>query len=104
MLLPVALDPRFVNPAAYGDLLAAALAIISIIALRRKWAIAIPLVWIFNIEGSLDLLNALIQGGCYNTSGEFGATYFIPVVIVPALLVTHYLIFLLLLRRSGSAD
>ncbi len=100
----VAMDPRFANPAAYGDLLAAVLAILSIIALRRGWAIAIPLVLIFNIEGSLDLLNALFQGGRYHTSGEFGATYFIPVVIVPALLVIHYLIFVVLLRRSGSSD
>ncbi len=95
----VALDPRFANPAAYGDLLAAVLAIIAIIALRFKWAIAIPLVWIFNIIGTLDLLNALFQGVRYVADGQFGAMYFIPALIVPALLVTHYLIFVVLLRR-----
>ena len=99
-----ALAPRFANPAAYGDLLAAALALIAIMALRLRWTIAMPLVWIFNIEGSLDLLNALFQGFLYTSNGHLGATYFIPAVIVPALLVTHVVIFVLLLRRdSGDA-
>ncbi len=53
------LDSRFAIPAAYGDLLAALLALIAIMALRLRWAMAIPLVWVFNIEGSLDLLNAV---------------------------------------------
>ena len=95
----VALDPRFANSAAYGDLLAAVLAIVAIIALRRTWAVAIPLVWIFNIIGTLDLLNALFQGVRHVADGQFGAMYFIPALIVPALLVTHYLIFVVLLRR-----
>ena len=41
------LDPRFANPAAYGDLLAAVLALMAIVALRREWRAAIPLVWMF---------------------------------------------------------
>ncbi len=53
------LDSRFAIPAAYGDLLAALLALVAIMALRLRWAMAIPLVWVFNIEGSLDLLNAV---------------------------------------------
>ena len=94
------LDPRFANPAAYGDLLAAILALIAIMALNLRWRIAIPLVWIFNIEGSLDLLNALFQGLRHNLDGQLGATYFIPAVIVPALLVAHFMIFVLLLRKE----
>ncbi len=93
-----ALDPRFANPAAYGDLLAAALALAAVVALRSNFAFAIPLVWIFNIEGFLDLLNALFQGLRYTPDGHLGATYFIPAVIVPALLVTHVMVFVLLLR------
>ena len=38
------LDPRFANPAAYGDLLAALLALLCVLALRRGWRTAIPLV------------------------------------------------------------
>jgi hypothetical protein len=96
------LDPRFAGPAAYGDLLAAALALAALLALRLDWPIAIPLVWIFNIQGTLDLLNALFQGFRYNPIGHFGATYFIPAVVVPALLVTHAIVFWLLLKRQAQ--
>jgi hypothetical protein len=97
-----ALDPRFANPAAYGDLIAALLAILAIFALRLSWRAAIPLVWLFNIEGTLDLLNALFQGLRYTENGHLGATYFIPAVIVPVLLVTHYMVFILLLRKPRT--
>jgi len=96
------LDPRFANPAAYGDLLAALLALLAIMALRLRWAAAIPFVWIFNIEGLLDLLNALYRGFRYTPDAHLGATYFIPAVIVPALLVTHFIIFELLVRPEAT--
>ena len=95
-----ALDSRFADPAAYGDLLAAVLALVALFALRYNWKAAIPLVWIFNIEGTIDLLNAVTKGIMYNTDGHMGATYFIPAVIVPALLVTHVMIFRLLLTKK----
>ena len=40
-----ALPPEFAVPAAYGDLLAALLALLAIVARRARWSIAIPLVW-----------------------------------------------------------
>ena len=98
-----ALDPRFANPAAYGDLLAGVLALLALLALRMDWPVAILLVWIFNIFGTVDLLNALMQGMRHNPPGSMGSTHFIPAVIVPALLVTHYLIFVRLLRREEAA-
>lgn len=96
------LDPGIAQQAAYGDLLAAVLALIAIMALRLRWAVAIPLVWIFNIAGALDLLSALFQALRQLPDSRLGATYFIVVVLVPALLVTHFMIFVLLLRRDGS--
>lgn len=96
------LDPRFANPAAYGDLLAALLALLGALALRRRWRMAIPLVWVFNVEGFLDLLYAVTQGLRYTDDGALGATYFIPAVVVPALLVTHVMIFIILSR--GEAE
>ena len=98
------LDPRFANPAAYGDLLAALLAFLGILALRRGWRTAIPLVWIFNVEGTLDLLNAVTQGLRYTEDGSLGATFFIPAVVVPALLVTHVMVFIVLLRGESKND
>lgn len=97
------LDPSFAEPAAYGDLLAAALAFVALIGVRLSWTIAIPLVWLFNIEGFLDLINALYRGFQRTPDGDLGATYFIPAIVVPALLVTHMIVFALLIRRPDAA-
>lgn len=96
------LDPRFAHPAALGDLMAAGLAFAAIAALRADWKIAIPLVWVFSIVGLLDLIDALIRGLLYVVpSGKLGATYFIPALIVPVLLVSHIIIIRLLLKKVG---
>jgi hypothetical protein len=68
------------------------------LAAEASWAIAI--VWVFNIWGTLDLLHAIYQGqiAVGIAPGSLGAAFYIPTVVVPALLVTHALIFWLLLR------
>lgn len=45
----VSLPPSFARPAAYGDLVAALLALLSIVALRSRWRAALSIVWLFNI-------------------------------------------------------
>jgi len=92
----------FAVPAAYGDLLAAVLAIIALVALRQNWKVAIPLIWLFNIEGTVDLGYAFYSGLSTNSVYFMGATYFIPTIVVPALFVTHYIIFKLLLRKEND--
>jgi hypothetical protein len=87
------LDPRFANPAAWGDLGAAVLALVAIAALRGDWRHAIPVVLIANLFGLMDLVNAVIRGLMYTPDGDLGATWFIPTVIVPLLIVTHFVIF-----------
>lgn len=94
-----ALQPEFAVPAAYGDLFAALLALLAIVALRMGWAIAVPLAWLFNVVGTLDLLYALLRGTQLQVL--LGAAYYIPTVAVPALLVTHAMIFVRLARRAG---
>ena len=54
------------------------------------------------MEGTLDLLNAVTQGLRYTEGGNLGATFFIPQVVVPALLVTHAMVFIILLRRDSK--
>ncbi len=97
-----ALDPRFAAPAAWGDLAAAVLALIALLALRKDWSLASPLVWIFNVFGALDLINAVLQGLRYTIDGHLGATYFIPALFVPALLVTHVVIAIVQLRHNST--
>jgi hypothetical protein len=53
------LPREFRSSAAYGDLLEAALALASIFALRSNWRIAIPLVWVANTWGFVDLLSGV---------------------------------------------
>src|SRR2546423_10712758 len=54
------LPTEFAWPAALGDLITAALAFICVFAILRDSPAARPLVWIFNVFGSLDLLNAIV--------------------------------------------
>lgn len=94
--------PReFTVPLAYGDLLATGLALLSIAALRSRLGFATALVWIFNVVGTADLLNAFYQGTRLDvTRYQLGAAWYIPTFVVPALLVTHIMIFSMLLKRS----
>jgi len=98
------LPSAFAVPAAYGDLVAAVLAAIATWALYARAASAIALVWLFNVWGFLDLLNAIYDGqiGVGIGPGSLGAAFYIPTLIVPPLLITHGLIFWLLLRPTPS--
>jgi hypothetical protein len=87
-------------PAAYGDLIAAVLALLALPGLKRRLGIA--LVWVFNLWGSADLLYAFYQGNQIGLEpGQLGAAYFIVTVLVPLLLITHGLMFWLLVSPDG---
>jgi hypothetical protein len=90
---------QFTYPAAFGDLLAAVLALITIPAVAAQARIAKFLVWLFNIEGTLDLLAAIALATIYDAAPFMGPAYWIPALWVPALLVTHYITFVLLFRK-----
>ena len=47
-------------PTAYGDLTAAILALLELASLRYDAAFAVPMLWLFNIVGLLDLIYANI--------------------------------------------
>ena len=79
-------------PAAYGDLIAAVLALLAVVVLKSGLGIA--LVWVFNLWGSADLLYAFYQGNQVGLEpGQLGAAYFIVTVLVPLFLITHGLAF-----------
>lgn len=89
---------QFTYPAAFGDMLTSVLAMIAIPAVAMQVRIAKLLVWIFNIVGSLDLIDAIVLATVYDAAPFMGPAYWIPAFWVPALIVTHYLTFLVLLR------
>ena len=90
------IPPQFAYPAAFGDLLAAVLAVIAIPAVAANARVARLLVWVFNIEGTLDLITAIVLATIYDAAPYMGPVYWIPAFWVPALLVTHYLTFIIL--------
>ena len=97
------LPAGFAQPAAYGDLATSLLALLAIAILGSRAGIII--VWVFNIVGTVDLLFAFYQGdrlGVGNAPGLQGAAYFIPTVVVPLLLVTHFLVFRILLGTDAA--
>lgn len=97
------LPAAFAVPAAYGDFVAAILAIVSSVFLYRRWPLSILLVWLFNVWGAADLLLAFYNGFMVNLDAKMlGATFYIPTVIVPPLLIIHGLIFWLLVRRKAQ--
>jgi len=103
-LVPGVVSPSlphaFAAPAAYGDLAATFLALAATAALVARARFALPLVWVFNLWGAFDLLAAIYQGaiGLRIDPGTQGAAFYIPTIIVPALLITHALMIWLLLR------
>src|SRR5262245_21723675 len=92
------MPPEFAYPAALGDLVAALLALAALWALVRSAGISRALVWIFNLWGTADLATAIVQGTRYGADPFMGAAYWIPTFWVPALLVTHYITFVVLLK------
>lgn len=103
-LVPGVVSPElpssFAHAAAYGDLIAAILALLALISLPSAAGVAIA--WIFNLGGAADLFNAFYQANHAGlAAGQLGATYFIPTLIVPFLLITHVLAFRILLQHQS---
>ena len=102
-LVPGVVSPdvpaAFAHSAAYGDIIAAILALLSLLLLRS--AAGVTAAWIFSVWGSVDILNAFYQANHSGLlAGQLGATYFIPTVVVPLLLITHGLAFRILLQHQ----
>jgi len=97
------LPAGFAGPAAWGDFatgLLAMLALATVRAPRLFWFSVIA----FNVVGVLDLVVDYANGvrlGLPELSGQLGATYVIPIVYVPILMITHLAAFRLLARRRG---
>ena len=93
------LPSAFARSAAYGDIIAAMLALLALISLPSASGVVIA--WIFSLWGTVDLFNAFYQANHAGLmAGQLGATYFIPTFIVPLLLITHGLGFRILLQHQ----
>jgi hypothetical protein len=95
------LPAAFAEGAAYGDIVSAALALLTLALPLGKLSIAAA--WVFNLWGSTDILRANYEGIHLGVqAGQLGAAYFLPTFIVPLFLITHGLMFWLLLRSESE--
>jgi hypothetical protein len=106
LLVTDMIDPKlpreFLSSAAYGDLLAAALALASIFALRSNWRVAVPLVWVANTWGFADLLNGLRSVLQLNIPSFNLATFwYIYTIYAPLVVVSHLMIFWILIKSTS---
>jgi hypothetical protein len=106
-ILPGVVGPNlpagFAAFAAYGDFATGVLAMLALLTVRIR-----PLFWTFvvafNVVGTADIIldyYHAIQDGLPALAGELGATYAIPIIYVPALMITHLVAFYFLARPSG---
>src|SRR5215472_2407942 len=105
-LVPGVVSPdvpsAFAQSAAYGDIIAAILALFALTSLSGTAGIVIA--WIFSLWGTADLFNAFYQANHAGlTAGQLGSTFFIPTFIVPLLLITHGVGFRILLRHEKES-
>ena len=103
-LAPAVVKPTlaqtFAVPAALGTTLAAVLALAAIGALRARSPLGIPLTWAVTVIGLVDFANAFVQARSATVVADLGAAYYIPIVIVPAAVVSHVMTLGILLRRA----
>jgi len=96
------LPPAFAHSAAYGDIVAAILALAALLTLPDGAGVVFA--WICNLWGSADILNAFYQANDAGLlAGRLGAAYFLPTFVVPLLLIAHGLAFRILLQHQNES-
>jgi hypothetical protein len=109
LILPGVVGPNlpagFATFAAYGDLATGILAMLALVTVKIR-----PLFWpfvvAFNLVGAGDIIVDYyhgIQVGLPALAGQLGATYAIPIIYVPLLMITHFVAFYLLVRPESKA-
>jgi hypothetical protein len=108
-LIPGVVGPSlpadFAAFAAYGDFATGVLAMLALLTVRIR-----PLFWslvvAFNLVGATDIIVDYYHGnqsGLPALAGQLGATYAIPIIYVPLLMITHVVAFYLLMRPHLKA-
>jgi hypothetical protein len=108
-ILPGVVGPHlpasFAIFAAWGDFATGLLAILALLTIRIR-----PLFWLFvlafNLVGMADILvdyYHAIRIGLPAMAGQFGATYVIPILYVPMLMITHCVALYWLARPHSAA-
>jgi hypothetical protein len=98
------LPAGFATFAAYGDFATGLLAMLALLTVRTR-----QLFWLFvpafNLVGAADILIDYYHGIQLDLpalSGQLAATYWIPIIYVPILMITHFVAFYLLVRPKAA--
>ena len=98
------LPAGFATFAAYGDFATGLLAMLALLTVRIR-----PLFWLFvvafNVVGAVDLIVDYYHATQLDLpaqAGELAATYAIPIIYVPLLMITHVTAFYLLARPQPT--
>ena len=108
-ILPGVVGPNlpagFARFAAYGDLATGVLAMVALLTVGIR-----PLFWLFvvafNLVGAADIIidyYHAIQAGLPALAGQLAATYAIPIIYVPLLMITHFVALYWLVRPQPKA-
>jgi hypothetical protein len=109
LIIPGVVGPElpagFATFAAYGDFATGILAMLALLTERTR-----PLFWLFvvafNVVGTADILVDYYHGNQLDLpalAGQLGATYAIPIIYVPLLMITHIAAFYFLVRPQSEA-
>lgn len=108
-ILPGVVGPNlpvsFAAFAAYGDFATGVLAILALLTARIRtffWVFVVA----FNVVGSVDIIVDYYHGIQINLgsiAGQLGAGYAIPILYVPALMITHVVAFYFLTRSQPQS-
>lgn len=108
-ILPGVVGPNlpsgFAEFAAYGDFATGLLALLALLTIRTRFLFW-PLVLAFNVAGAADILIDYYHGVLLNlpaVSGQLAATYWIPIIYVPILMITHVAAFYMLVRPQPKS-
>jgi hypothetical protein len=108
-LLPGVIGPNlpasFAQFAAYGDFATGVLAILALLTVRMRPVFSLFVI-AFNVVGAADILVDYFHGnqvGLAAIAGQLGATYAIPIIYVPLLMITHVAAFYLLVRPQPQS-
>jgi hypothetical protein len=103
-ILPGVVGPNlpasFTVFAAYGDFVTGVLALLALLTVRIRslfWFFVVA----FNLVGATDIIvdyYHAVRAGVPAIAGQFGATYAIPIIYVPLLMITHIAAFYWLIR------
>ena len=100
------LPSTFATFAAWGDFITGVLAMVALMTVRIR-----PLFWLFviafNVAGVADLLVDYYNAtrlGVADIAGQLGATYAIPIIYVPILMITHAAAFILLAKQRRNSS